>query len=147
MAGRAGRSGLGARADCPVGSRTAGKSGPPPPETVRRPALRLDFPRRNQEPHPPLVRHADLRQPGQGPPLPAAATGPGWVRREVVIRLGQPTTLRPGVIMSAAQSAGAAVSAAGKSASPAGRAEFQWEDPLLLENQLKIGRASCRERV
>ncbi len=38
--------------------------------------------------------------------------------------------------MSAAQSAGAAVSAAGKSASPAGRAEFQWEDPLLLEDQL-----------
>ncbi len=38
--------------------------------------------------------------------------------------------------MSAAQSAGAAVSAAGKSASPTGRAEFQWEDPLLLEDQL-----------
>ncbi|MFM9844991.1 MAG: acyl-CoA dehydrogenase [Dongiaceae bacterium] len=38
--------------------------------------------------------------------------------------------------MSAAQSAGAAVSAAGKSAAPAGRAEFQWEDPLLLEDQL-----------
>jgi len=38
--------------------------------------------------------------------------------------------------MSAAQSAGAAVSAAGTSASPAGRAEFQWEDPLLLEDQL-----------
>jgi glutaryl-CoA dehydrogenase len=38
--------------------------------------------------------------------------------------------------MSAAQSAGAAVSAAGKSASPAGRAEFQWEDPLLMEDQL-----------
>ena len=38
--------------------------------------------------------------------------------------------------MSAAQSAGAAVSGAGKSASPAARAEFQWEDPLLLEDQL-----------
>ncbi len=38
--------------------------------------------------------------------------------------------------MSAAQSAGAAVSAAGKSASPTSRAEFQWEDPLLLEDQL-----------
>ena len=38
--------------------------------------------------------------------------------------------------MSAAQSAGAAVSATGKSAPPAGRAEFQWEDPLLLEDQL-----------
>jgi glutaryl-CoA dehydrogenase len=38
--------------------------------------------------------------------------------------------------MSAAQSAGAAVSAAGKSAAPAGRADFQWEDPLLLEDQL-----------
>jgi glutaryl-CoA dehydrogenase len=38
--------------------------------------------------------------------------------------------------MSAAQSAGAALSASGKSASPAGRAEFQWEDPLLLEDQL-----------
>ncbi|HVR68551.1 MAG TPA: acyl-CoA dehydrogenase [Verrucomicrobiae bacterium] len=38
--------------------------------------------------------------------------------------------------MSAAQSAGAAVSATGKSAPPAGRADFQWEDPLLLEDQL-----------
>jgi glutaryl-CoA dehydrogenase len=38
--------------------------------------------------------------------------------------------------MSAAQSAGAAVSAAGKSASPTSRVEFQWEDPLLLEDQL-----------
>ena len=38
--------------------------------------------------------------------------------------------------MSAAQSAGAAVSATGKSAPPAGRSEFQWEDPLLLEDQL-----------
>ncbi len=38
--------------------------------------------------------------------------------------------------MSAAQSAGAAASAAGKSASPTSRAEFQWEDPLLLEDQL-----------
>jgi glutaryl-CoA dehydrogenase len=38
--------------------------------------------------------------------------------------------------MSAAQSAGAAVTGAGKSASPAGRAEFQWDDPLLLEDQL-----------
>jgi len=38
--------------------------------------------------------------------------------------------------MTAAQGAGAAVSAKSKSTSPTGRAEFQWDDPLLLEDQL-----------
>ncbi len=57
--------------------------------------------------------------------------------------------------MSAAQSAGAAVSGAGKSASPAARAEFQWEDPLLLEDQLSeeerlirdTARQYCQEKL
>jgi len=38
--------------------------------------------------------------------------------------------------MTAAQGAGPAVPASSKSAPPTGRAEFQWDDPLLLEDQL-----------
>src|SRR5262245_16321157 len=47
----------------------------------------------------------------------------------------EPST-SPESIMNAAQGAGAAVSAKSKSTSPTGRAEFQWDDPLLLEDQL-----------
>jgi glutaryl-CoA dehydrogenase len=58
--------------------------------------------------------------------------------------------------MTAAQSAGAAVSASsGKPTSSTGRAEFQWEDPLLLDDQLSederlirdTARQYCQEKL
>jgi len=57
--------------------------------------------------------------------------------------------------MTAAQGAGAAVSASSKSAPPTGRAEFQWDDPLLLEDQLSederlirdTARQYCQDRL
>src|SRR5207247_10179523 len=55
------------------GPAAGGPAGREP--ALRGPRRRLAVPGHVAQPHPPLVRHADLRQPGQGPPPPRAEQG------------------------------------------------------------------------
>ena len=112
-------------------------------QAMPRPALRLAVPGSHPQWPAPVVRDGGLRQPRQDAPLPPAPAGRKhgpWLRSGLGFP-GVASLLRETRIMTQA--------AAKIPGSPSGRAEFKWDDALLLEDQLseeeRLVRDTARE--